>query len=227
MTVVERDALGRAGGAGGLQPHHLVVDMGMEVDRRVMLVGAVDIGFIEDVPLGDGEGLAEAVHRDDHLGLVSAHFDRLQSGRCDLRVVEIDLRAVVRHDLGSLARREVEVDRIADGAELLRGDVAEQKLGRVEELEHHDVALAHAVRLHGVGEAVALGIQLGVCPLLLFRGGNDGGLVAEAAHVAQKAVQPSEFGFKGFSEHGGVIGEIHNYLPVFRCVNMLIAVFSE
>ena len=75
--------------------------------------------------LGQLERLVGMMDRDHHIGLVLTHGERLHGGFRDLGIVEIHLGAVVAHDLGGLACRKVEVDGVADGAELLRRDIAE------------------------------------------------------------------------------------------------------
>ena len=209
VDIVERHALGSARGAGGLQTHHFVVNMRLEINGRVGGVGVFDIALIQHMSLGQVKFFACCVDGDNHLGLVFAERQRLERGFNNFGVVEIDLCLVVGHDLGGFTRGEIEVDGVADGAELLRRDIAEQKLRRVIELEHHDVRLLHAVLLHGVGKTVAVGVKLRIGPLLFFYRRNNSGLVAKAAHIAHKAVQPGEFRFKGFLKHGVVIGVSH------------------
>ena len=147
VDIVERNALGSARCARGLQAHYLVVNVRSKVNRRVAFGRALYIVPVENMSLGNFKFLIRIMNGYHYLGLMCAQLKSLDSRIGYFGIVNIYLSLVVSHYLGCFACRKVEVHGVDYSAELLRSDVAEQELGAVEQLKHHDIRLFNAVAL--------------------------------------------------------------------------------
>ena len=206
VDVVDGHALGPAGGAGGIQPGRLVIDMRVKVDGRVGFGAARHIVPVSGMAGGQRRfGLAG--HQDD-LRPVAAQFQRLAGQRAELGVVDKNSGAAVVNDLRDLSPALAVIHRAGNGADLVGRQVAENKLRRVEQGKHHHVVFPHAVRPQCVCQAVGLGIQLPVVPAPAGQRVKQRRPAAKAGYIAQKAVQIGKPRLEGIAEHSHVISKL-------------------
>ena len=165
VDIVERHALRTVGCAGSVQTGGLVVDMRVEVDRRVVLrlIGNV------------------------------------------IRIVHLTGRYGI-NDECNLACTLPVVDRTRDRTNLVRRQIAENKLRRIEQGEHDNIVLADAVRAQRMRQTVGFGVQFAVGPAAAGTRIKERRSAAETRNIAQKTVQIGETGFKCVAEHGNIIG---------------------
>jgi hypothetical protein len=95
---------------------------------------------------------------------MGGELERVARDGAQRGVVDIDARAAVVKDMRGLAGGQPEVDRAADRAEAVAGQVQQRELGPVGELKEDDVAPADAGGGQAGGEPLDLLAELGVGP---------------------------------------------------------------
>ena len=207
VYVVDRNALGAVGRARGVQTGGFIVDMRLEIDRRVGLRLPENIVLIA-LPAGrEGRALLRA---DDQLDrrAVLTQLERLARKLAELRIVDEHAGRAVVDDERDFARALTVVDRAGNRTDFVRGEVEKDKFGRVQQGKHHDIVLADAVRTERVRQTVDLAVQLAVGPAAAGLRVEHRRTVAETRNIAQKSVQIGETALERVAEHFNIIGVV-------------------
>ena len=203
VDIVDRHALRTVGCAGSVQTGGLVVDVRVEVDRRVVLrlIGNV-------IRIAHLTGRYGIIRADNDLDsrLALAQVERTAGQLAELGVVDESFGRAVINDECNLACALPVVDRTRDRTNLVRRQIAENKLRRIEQGEHDNIVLADAVRAQRLRQTVGFGVQFAVGPAAAGMRVKECRSAAETRNIAQKTVQIGETGFKCVAEHGNIIG---------------------
>ena len=138
--------------------------------------------------------------------LALAQVERTAGQLAVLGVLDESLGRAVFNDECNLACALPVVDRTRDRTNLVRRQIAENKLRRIEQCEHDNIVLADAVRAQRMSKTVGLGVQFAVGPAAAGTRVKECRSAAETRNIAQKTVQIGETGFKCVAEHGNIIG---------------------
>ncbi len=212
----QRDGLLASGGAGGVEADRLVIDIvfysGLGLDRG-------RTGHI--FPVWNGVSAALFAGDDKAGRLVAAQGEGLADDGLHVRVEDEHLRDGVVQRLGKLSAAQTETDRATHGVQLVGGDVCENEFRAVQELEHHDILLAHPVVLKRVAQAVDLGVELDIVPHSVGDRVDDGGPVGISADIAHEPFDPGVFAlenlFKTRSFHNSCVLGSAGHNPVRHC----------
>ena len=187
VNIVDRHALGAVGGTRGIQPGGFIVDMRVEVDRGI---GFGLHGNIVLIPCMSRRsfGAALVIDHDDGLRLVFAQMERAAGQFAELGVVDKRLGAAVVDHERDLARALPVIDRAGDCADLMRRQIAEYELRRVEQGKHHHVVFPYAIRAKRMRQAVCLGVQFLIGPAAAGKRVVQRGARAKTRYVAQETV---------------------------------------
>ena len=138
--------------------------------------------------------------------LALAQVERTAGQLAELGVVDESLGRAVINDECNLACALPVVDRTRDRTNLVRRQIAENKLRRIEQGEHDNIVLADAVCAQRMRQTVGFGVQFAVGPAAAGMRVKECRSAAETRNIAQKTVQIGETGFKCVAEHGNIIG---------------------
>ena len=170
VYIIERHAFWGTRCTGCLETDDFVVNMGCEINDRIIFCGVLHIAGVQDVSFGSSEFFHCMVDGDDRFGTVFAQLQRPDSSIGYFRVVNVYFRFVMVDDLRRFTGREVEICRIADGAYFLGGNVGKEKFRRIEKLEENDVAFFYAVFFECIGKAICFLVELCVSPCVFSAG---------------------------------------------------------
>ena len=218
VDVVDRNALGAVGRAGGIQTGRFIVDVGREIDRGIGLRLLENIVLV--APASGGEdGILVCADNQLNGRPVLTHLERPARKLAEFCVVYEHLRRAVVDDERNFAGALTVIHRAGDRADFVRSKVEKDKLGRVEQSKHDHVVFADAVRAERVSKTVDLAVQLAVGPAAVRMRIKYGGTVSETRNIAQKTVQIGKTAFECIAEHGNVIGITQMGSPHFIKIN--------
>ena len=211
IDVVDGHGLGPVGGAGSIEARGFVVDVRPVRTDRVAPRPARHVFPVRRIA---GPGGSSLPYRHHAARLVTGKVQGLARRFHEFQVINKNFGRAVVDDQGQFARRQAVVDRAADGPGLVPGQIAEGEFRAVQQHIHDHAVSAHAVGRQGMGQTVGVGIESPVGPAPSAGRTVQGRTLREAAHIAQKTVQPGEFMLEGVPEHGDIVGKSHNMSPM-------------
>ena len=183
VDVVDRHTLGTVGGTRSVQPCGFIVNMRMEIDRRIFIrlpdhiITICNRAFRRRL-------LIFIIYEDDARRFVFGKLQSLVGQIAKIRIIDKGFGTAVIDDQSDFTSALTVIDRAGNRADFMGCQIEKYKFRRIEQGEHHDIIFADAVRPQRMRQMVGFGIQFPIGPAAARLRVVQGGRIAKAGYIA-------------------------------------------